>query len=41
MLSYTYLSRRPSSFRNLAGISVQEFNELFQRFEPLWEQVEA
>lgn len=41
MLSYAYLSRRPSSFRNLAGISVKEFDELFQRFEPLWEQAEA
>jgi hypothetical protein len=41
MLSYAYLSRRASSFRNLAGISLKEFNELFQRFEPLWEQAEA
>ncbi len=41
MLSYLYLSRRPSSFRNLAGISLKEFDELFQRFEPLWEEAEA
>lgn len=41
MLSYAYLSRRPSSFRNLAGISVKEFDELFQRFAPMWEQAEA
>lgn len=41
MLSYAYLSRRPSSFRNLAGISLNEFDVLFQRFGPLWEQAEA
>lgn len=40
MLSYTYLSKRPSSFRNLTGISVKEFQELFAQFEPLWEKSE-
>lgn len=40
LLSYAYLSKRPSSFRNLTGVSVQEFEQLFMQFEPLWEQSE-
>jgi transposase len=40
MLSYTYLRKYPSSFKNLAGISVKEFDELFERFEPLWGEAE-
>lgn len=40
MLSYEYLSKRPSSFRNLTGISLGEFEELYQQFVPLWEQAE-
>ncbi len=40
MLSYIYLSKRPSSFRNLTGISVKEFEQLYAQFAPLWEQSE-
>lgn len=40
MFSYTYLSKQPNSFRNLTGISVKEFAQLFEQFEPLWEQGE-
>lgn len=41
VLSYKQLCGRASSFRNLVGISVQEFDELYERFEPLWEQAET
>ena len=41
MLRYTKLSKQPSSFRNLTGISVSEFEQLYRRFEPLWEAAEA
>lgn len=37
MFSYTQLSKQPSSFRNLSGISVSEFDDLFRRFVPAWE----
>jgi hypothetical protein len=37
MFSYTQLSKQPSSFRNLSGISVSEFDDLFRRFVPVWE----
>ena len=40
MLNYALLARQPSSFRNLTGISLAEFEELFQQFEPLWIQAE-
>lgn len=40
MFRYEELKKRPSSFRNLTGISVSEFDELYQRFEPLWQQSE-
>jgi hypothetical protein len=40
MLKYTYLSKRPSSFHNLTGISVQEFEQLYVQFAPFWEQSE-
>ncbi len=40
MLSYAYLSKRPVAFRNLTGISVSEFEQLFAQFEPLWDQSE-
>lgn len=40
MLSYTRLSIKPSSFRNLSGISLAEFDDLFQRFLPVWEENE-
>jgi hypothetical protein len=40
MLSYTTLSKQRHSFRALTGISLQEFDQLFKQFEPLWEQSE-
>lgn len=40
MFRYEEIIKRPSSFRNLTGISVAEFAELYQRFAPLWVQSE-
>jgi transposase len=40
MLSYTLLSKRPSAFRSLTGISLVEFERLFEQFVPLWQQSE-
>jgi transposase len=40
MLSYTLLSRRPRAFYNLTGISLAEFDRLFDQFVPLWQQAE-
>lgn len=40
MLSYRRLVRNPSSFRNLTGISVREFDELYAEFEVLWQEAE-
>jgi len=40
MFRYEEIIKRPSSFRNLTGISVTEFSELYQRFAPLWAQSE-
>lgn len=41
MLSYTQLSQHPQAFRSLAGISLEEFRDLYRRFEPMWEQAET
>lgn len=41
MLRYSSLSRQPNSFRQLTGISLAEFQELYRRFEPLWDQAEV
>jgi DDE superfamily endonuclease/Helix-turn-helix of DDE superfamily endonuclease len=41
MLSYTRLSKQPSSFHNLSGISLAEFDDLFHRFVPIWEKNEV
>ena len=40
MLSYVMLAKQPSSFRNLTGISLLEFEDLFPQFEALWIQAE-
>jgi hypothetical protein len=40
MFRYAMLVKRPSSFRNLTGINVQEFERLYERFEPLWIEAE-
>ena len=41
MLSYNYLAKRPSSFRNFTGISLPEFEQLMKRFVPLWQAAEG
>jgi hypothetical protein len=41
MLSYTRLSKQPSSLRNLSGISISEFDDLFRRFVPVWNENEV
>jgi hypothetical protein len=41
MISYTKLSKQLSSFRNLTGINVAEYEQLYQRFAPLWEANEG
>jgi transposase len=40
MLSYQRLISQPSSFRNLTGISVREFEEIYAEFEVLWQEAE-
>ena len=36
MLSYYSLRRKRRAFRSFTGISVDDFNDLYQRFEPAW-----
>jgi hypothetical protein len=40
MIRYPKLMQHASAFRNLTGISVKEFEGLFERFEPLWQEAE-
>ena len=40
MFRYEEIIQHPSSFRNLTGISVAEFRQLYTQFVPLWEQSE-
>lgn len=40
MLNYTKLSKKPSDFRSFTGLDVQEFDSLYQRIEPEYEQAE-
>jgi DDE superfamily endonuclease/Helix-turn-helix of DDE superfamily endonuclease len=40
MISYTSLSQRPQDFRQLTGISLEEFEILYQQFVPLWQKSE-
>jgi hypothetical protein len=40
MLSYAHIIKWPSSFRSLTGISLKEFDQLYEKFVPIWEQNE-
>lgn len=40
MFRYEQLAKQPHSFRALTGVSVSEFEELFTRFEPVWQEHE-
>jgi transposase len=37
MLTFEKLSKRPHSFKNLTGLSLSEFEQLYTEFEPAWE----
>jgi hypothetical protein len=41
MLSYPRLRRQEKQFRHFSGLSVAEFDELYQRFEAAWVEAEA
>jgi hypothetical protein len=41
MLSYASLRRHEQDFRHLSGLSVAEFDELYRRFEPVWQRAET
>jgi hypothetical protein len=40
MLRYDLLVKQPSSFRTLTGVSISEFEALFDQFEPVWQALE-
>lgn len=40
MLSYHQLRRHEKQFRNLSGLTVGEFDDLYKRFEPAWVEAE-
>ncbi len=40
MLSYTKLAKKPSHFRSFTGLDVSEFDSLYKRIEPEYEQAE-
>jgi hypothetical protein len=41
MLNYYSLCRYPRAFRSITGISVEEFRNLYKRFEPAWLDLET
>ncbi|MGI0085815.1 MAG: transposase family protein, partial [Nitrososphaerales archaeon] len=41
LLSYVRLSRRSSDFRSFTGLDVSEFDSLYEKIEPEYEQVES
>lgn len=41
MLNYAYLVKRKRAFKTLTGLSVEEFEAIYQDFEPLWLAAEA
>ena len=41
MLTYNKLIKHASAFKSLSGLSIAEFEELYSRFEPAWQQAEA
>ena len=40
MISYEKLEKKPSAFKSIVGVTIAEFDELFQRFVPEWEEAE-
>jgi hypothetical protein len=40
-MTYNKLLKHPHAFKSLTGLSIDEFDELYSRFEPAWEQAEA
>lgn len=40
MIDYQRLSRKPKIFKNLTGVTIDEFHELYQQTYPVWQQQE-
>lgn len=40
MINYQCLSQKPKIFKNLTGVTIDEFNELYQQTYPVWQQQE-
>ena len=40
MIDYQRLSQQPKIFKNLSGVTIAEYNELFRQTYPLWQQRE-
>ena len=40
MLRYTILKSRPEELKALTGLSREEFEDLYERFVPVWEEAE-
>lgn len=40
MLSYTKLAKKPSDFRSFTGLDVSEFDSLYKKIKPEYEQAE-
>ncbi len=36
MITYDKLKQKPRAFRSLTGMSITEFDELFQKLIPVW-----
>ena len=36
MISYERLVRKPRVFKSITGLSIAEFNQLYQKFAPAW-----
>lgn len=41
MLTYNSLLKHPAAFKSLTGLKISEFDELYERFAPVWEEAEA
>src|SRR5215217_4501482 len=41
MLTYNILIKHPAAFKSLTGLKIAEFDELYERFAPAWQQAEA
>ena len=40
MINYRHLSQKPNIFKNLTGVTIDEFNELYRQTYPIWQQQE-